>query len=246
MGQAWNIGGGGKPIGAPYGVSLLPLGVGTPSPEAQLHVRKKNATNNAHTALLILEALTTGTPAANMGPEILAKAENSAGDSEEIGAIRFRYTDATDGSEDTEVAIDCRQGTTDTSLASDRNEAFIFSVNSNIAQKAVKQGEMWFRISGPASSIDPIKLSNTQILLGSGFGGSGGVTVTIDNAKNVVLGGGAIATTATDGFVYISTSAGAPTGTPTSKSGFVTLHYDTTGNELYVYNGAWRSVALTV
>lgn len=51
----------------------------------------------------------------------------------------------------------------------------------------------------------------------------------------------ALATNATDGFLYVSSSAGAPTGTPTTQTGSVPIHVDATNNALYMYtNGAWR------
>ncbi len=58
------------------------------------------------------------------------------------------------------------------------------------------------------------------------------------NGSNVV-GNGAIATNATDGFLYIPTCAGTPTGTPTTVTGFVPLVYDTTNNQFWIYNGSW-------
>jgi len=66
----------------------------------------------------------------------------------------------------------------------------------------------------------------------------------IDNNANVSIGSAALATTATDGFLYIPTCAGVPTGTPTTKTGRVALIFDTTNNNLYVYDGSWISVAL--
>lgn len=69
--------------------------------------------------------------------------------------------------------------------------------------------------------------------------------VTIDNSGNVELGTAALATTATDGFLYIPSCAGIPTGTPTIKTGRVPLIFDTTNNNLYVYDGSWIGVALT-
>lgn len=71
----------------------------------------------------------------------------------------------------------------------------------------------------------------------------GNPTVTLDNLGNVVLGNTvALATNATDGFSYIPTCAGTPTGTPTSKTGKVPLVMDTTNSRLYAYvGGAWKS-----
>lgn len=63
---------------------------------------------------------------------------------------------------------------------------------------------------------------------------------------SVVVGSqSALATNATEGFLYIPTSAGAPTGTPTAYTGKVALEYDKTNNNLYIYNGAWKKVAMT-
>ena len=59
-----------------------------------------------------------------------------------------------------------------------------------------------------------------------------------------VLGGGALALSATDGFLYIPTCAGTPTGVPTASSGSVPLVYDTTGQKLWMYTaGAWVPLA---
>jgi hypothetical protein len=63
-------------------------------------------------------------------------------------------------------------------------------------------------------------------------------------AGSTVLQTAALVTTATEGFVYIPTSAGAPTGVPTTQTGTVAMEYDTTNDRLRIYNGAWKSVAL--
>ncbi len=53
-----------------------------------------------------------------------------------------------------------------------------------------------------------------------------------------------LATTATDGFFHISSSAGAPTGTPTVYAGRVPIHVDTTNGRLYSYfGGAWAMLS---
>lgn len=62
---------------------------------------------------------------------------------------------------------------------------------------------------------------------------------------NVILGNqSAVATNATDGFAYIPTCAGTPTGTPTAYTGKVPMIFDTTNLKLYVYTGgAWKSTS---
>lgn len=56
-----------------------------------------------------------------------------------------------------------------------------------------------------------------------------------------IVGASALATTATDGFLYIPTCAGTPTGTPTSQGSTVPLVVDTTNHKLYFYSGGtWR------
>lgn len=69
----------------------------------------------------------------------------------------------------------------------------------------------------------------------------------IDAPGNIVLGNqSALSTSATDGFIYIPTCAGTPTGTPTSYTGKIPMVFDTTNIKLYVYNGGfWKSVTLT-
>jgi hypothetical protein len=69
----------------------------------------------------------------------------------------------------------------------------------------------------------------------------------IDKDGNVVLGAGGLATDASNGFLYIPTCAGTPTGDPPTYSGRLPLVYDATNNRLYIRaaGGTWRSVAMT-
>jgi hypothetical protein len=58
-----------------------------------------------------------------------------------------------------------------------------------------------------------------------------------DYLGNVTINTAAVATTATDGFLYIPTCAGTPTGVPTAKTGRAAVVYDSTNNLLYVNDG---------
>ena len=58
---------------------------------------------------------------------------------------------------------------------------------------------------------------------------------------NVRVGTAALATTATNGFLYIPTCPGTPTGVPTAVTGLAPMVVDSTNNKLYFYSGgAWR------
>lgn len=65
----------------------------------------------------------------------------------------------------------------------------------------------------------------------------------ITGQGNVYAGSGT--TGMANGFFYIAAAAGIPSGTPTSISGRVPMYYDSTNNNFYIYNGAWKKVTLT-
>ncbi len=66
-------------------------------------------------------------------------------------------------------------------------------------------------------------------------------TMTLDDRNNVVIGTAAIASAATNGFLYLETTNGTPTGTPTSYSGRSPMVFDTGNNKLWFYNGGWKA-----
>lgn len=99
------------------------------------------------------------------------------------------------------------------------------------------------------------------IARGSGLGGNhffytsdattSGTTLQTSTSKfqvsvkgNVVAGSLAVvSTSATDGFLYIPTCAGTPSGTPTAYTGKDAIVYDSTNDLMYIYEGgAWRTV----
>ena len=83
-------------------------------------------------------------------------------------------------------------------------------------------------------------ISQTQALAMT-FSVNGLPRLAISAAGNPSIGAGAVATAATDGFLYVPTCAGTPTGTPTTVTGFAPIVVDTTNNKLYFYStGVWR------
>lgn len=70
--------------------------------------------------------------------------------------------------------------------------------------------------------------------------------LTIEGTGSIVMGAGALADAATDGFLYIpTTTSGAPSGVPATRTGRVALVYDNTNEKLYLYNGAWVGITLS-
>jgi hypothetical protein len=109
------------------------------------------------------------------------------------------------------------------------------SYTATIANNASSGGSYALRLhtTGTASS--------DYIVVGSSGASAGSIRFLADGAGNFVVNNAAIATTATDGFLYVSTCAGTPTGTPTSYTGRAPIVVDTTNNKLYFYSGgAWR------
>lgn len=58
----------------------------------------------------------------------------------------------------------------------------------------------------------------------------------LDASGNVIVGKTALSTSATAGFLYIPSTPGVPTGTPTAYTGRAALTVDTTNNRMYAYD----------
>lgn len=84
--------------------------------------------------------------------------------------------------------------------------------------------------------------SINYLAFGTGNGATPTEKMRIDTNGNIYGTSGT--TGMTNGFFYIPSAAGAPSGVPTAVSGRVPMYYDTTNNNFYVYNGAWKKVLL--
>jgi hypothetical protein len=90
--------------------------------------------------------------------------------------------------------------------------------------------------AGGASDIQSRRSGGTTVITTSAID-----RLTFDQNGNVVVGAAAIATNATNGFLYVPTCAGTPTGTPTTYTGRSPIVVDSTNNKLYFYSGgSWR------
>ena len=109
--------------------------------------------------------------------------------------------------------------------------AFIQSVAGSLWSSTNRESYITFSTTPSASITQAEGLRITS--LGSLLTGRG--------ASSTFLA--ALATNATDGFLYIPTCAGDPTGTPTAFTGKVAMVFDTTNNELNIYDGSWLKAA---
>ena len=110
-----------------------------------------------------------------------------------------------------------------------------WSINNNLATAGTTANRIRAH-SGQTATVWQVEES----------GGTPHVYVTAATAAvqaSLVVGKAALATTATDGFLYIPTVAGISTGVPTTRAGTVAMVYDTTNQKIGVYNGSWRWTA---
>lgn len=112
------------------------------------------------------------------------------------------------------------------------------SLNGGSTNNAGNGGHLRFS-GGGSTSGTPGSIQFFFPNAGTTFGNAGMI---LDEKGNVTITPAAIATTATDRFLYLSGMAGTPTGVPTAKTGSVPLAYDTTNGFLYAYNGAWNLI----
>lgn len=63
----------------------------------------------------------------------------------------------------------------------------------------------------------------------------------LKSTGSILCGTAALATGATDGFLYVPSCAGTPTGAPTAQTGMIPIVVDSTNHKMYFYSGgAWR------
>lgn len=109
------------------------------------------------------------------------------------------------------------------------------SLNINVADTGVMS-------CNQAAGFNIGTTSNTQL----SFWTNNTEKISIPAAGGLVVGKAALATNATDGFLYIPTCAGTPTGTPTTQTGTVPMIFDTTNDILYIYRATWKKATANI
>jgi len=110
-----------------------------------------------------------------------------------------------------------------------------------LASNGAQEGGIILRGTGHANPSRVVLYSNSS---------AEGIEVLLNSIRRAFfpqLGGmiigpaSAALTTATDGFLYIPSCAGTPTGVPTAQTGKIPIIVDSTNHKLYFYSGgAWR------
>lgn len=101
------------------------------------------------------------------------------------------------------------------------------------------KGIRWFQSAGNLTNL--LQFNNTDVTLK--LSSAQKLKVTSNGSLIHGSAAGQMGTTTTDGFFYLWSMAGTPTGTPTTATGSVPLAVDTTGSKLWAYiGGVWKSV----
>lgn len=221
------------------------LGIGTSSPQTRLHV----------------EVTSAGEVARFQGPNSSQSRLSLHVPAGEVGSIKWDNGTTLTGTPNS-VAIDNGGG------------AIAFQISSTERMRLDASGNLGIGTSSPGTKLHVVAASSQALFEGSVQGnviiqragtlgmslfsdGAGklafydntaGVTrMALDASGNFIVGTAALATTATAGFPWIPSCAGAPTGAPTAPySNAAAMVVDTTNNRLYVRVGStWRYATLT-
>lgn len=110
------------------------------------------------------------------------------------------------------------------------------TINGSISTGTGVPGDIILQTAGKGASATVQNSLMTALTIKGGT--TNGTNV---GQPSIVMGSAAIATNSTDGFLYLASGAGTPTGTPTTFTGRVPMYIDTTNSQLWLYlGGAWK------
>ena len=140
----------------------------------------------------------------------------------------------------TAAVITTAQGGTGLNLGASAAGQVLYTANVGVIGTT---GISTFGISLIAATALPSVGTAGQIVYNGASSLTSSSAITVDSNSNVIVGTGSLSTSATNGFLYLPTMAGTPTGTPTSYSGRTPIIIDTSNNSLYFYNSGWQQVS---
>lgn len=162
----------------------------------------------------------------------------------EGGALRGRITDTNDGFSVYALALQHRltsgPASTGTGVGMEFDADTSTTVDQPLAQihatwldatHATRRGALRISTNDPGSTgfSERLFLDNKMVQTGG--------------QMSLVVGTATLGTTATDGFLYLPSSAGKPTGTPTTRAGTYAVEWDSTNKVLWLYDGGWKAIA---
>jgi hypothetical protein len=138
--------------------------------------------------------------------------------------------------------LDVIQTTAGTAAVNMANSSSDPAANARyVLNNSATSGGLQIRSSAHATEPSDLVLYSSANSLR--FYTNGNSRMFVSSTGNVVISTAALATSATDGFLYIPTMAGAPSGTPTAYTGRVPIVFNTTNNKIHVYDGGWLATA---
>ena len=202
------------------------VGIGTSTPGYELDVKGAGATT---TARVIGGGITTAsTPTGTLSVHTLTNGVARTGldvafqDSSASRLGGFKFSDTQTPGDWVACQMEMSQS---------------FGAGNEIVSKLQNQDASWGGMIFTAQTNAGAALTTSPTFIWRNFTTE---QMRIDGAGSVSIGAGALTTTATDGFLYIPTCPGVPTGVPTAKTGRAPLVIDSANNKLYVYvGGSW-------
>ena len=222
------------------------LGIGTSSPGTRLHTNKSSQTPGDVTpsGAFLVSNISAGSGCVEIGSgsSVLGylQVRNSASQTYYDFALQPNGGNVGIGTSLPAFRLDVLTGVEGDSIRLNNNNANIGAANTFgfvVAESGSARVNLRYRRDG-SGSAELYNVSNGPFV----FGTNNTERARIDANGNIVAGASAaLATTATNGFLYVPTCAGTPTGTPTAITGMAPIVVNTTNNKLYFYSGgAWR------
>lgn len=151
-----------------------------------------------------------------------------------LPALRLINTNAAAGSSTLQLDVGNNAGLAQLAFAN-------AGVNKWVAGYSAALAGDWF-VEDVANARFPVLIAPGASAIAQQITLDGQVTHT----SSVIVGKAVLANSATDGFLYLPSVAGTPTGVPAAKTGTAPVVLDTTAGKLWAYTGgSWKGIALT-